>query len=73
MPNIFKDTEQGREQRKKWNEYNNAYSKRNYRTFTVKFRIREDAEIIDFLESYKGGATKAIRELIKKEKLNAGK
>ena len=40
MPNIFKTPEQ----RKHWNAYNNEYSKRNYRTITIKLNKVTDAE-----------------------------
>ena len=63
MPNIFKNPEQ----RKKWNEYNNNYSKRNYRTFCLKLHRDKDKDIIDYLEHSGENATSILKRLRRKE------
>lgn len=60
MANVFKNDAQ----RKHWNEYNSQYSKKNYRTFTVKLNRVKDKELIDYLESGGTTATSKIKSLI---------
>lgn len=54
------------EQRQRWNHYSNEYSKLNFRSYNVKFRIKEDKEIINFLDTH-GSVTETIRRLIEAE------
>lgn len=68
MANNFKN----QTQRTNWNKYNNAYSKKNYKTICIKLRLVEDKDIIDFLYSLSPSPTKAIKALVK-EKLGTGK
>ena len=63
MANVFKNDEQ----RKRWNEYNNKYSKENYRTFTIKLNRKSDKELIDYLESTDCTATQLIKSLIREK------
>lgn len=59
MPNVFKNDEQ----RKHWNEYANAYSKKNYKTICIKLNKTTDKDVIDLLDSLDSSPTKAIRIL----------
>lgn len=62
MPNIFKNDEQ----RKHWNEYNKAYSNKNYRTITMKFNRVKDQDVIEFLTGQNGiCATEVVRNLVR--------
>ena len=61
MPNIFKTPEQ----RKHWNTYNNEYSKRNYRTITIKLNKVTDADVIEFLLDKNGTVSAKIREMVR--------
>ena len=69
MANNFKRPEQ----REHWNKYNNEYSKKNYRTITIKLNLVKDKDIIDYLESSKNGdtATGVIRTLVKEKLANS--
>jgi hypothetical protein len=44
-------------------QYNNNYNRNNYRSFSVRFSINNEADIINFLEK-KDGVKAYIRELI---------
>ena len=61
MPNIFKNDEQ----RQRWYEYNNKYSRENYRTFCIKLNKKTDKELIEYLESSNKTTTQVIKDLIK--------
>ena len=61
MPNNFKNEEQ----RKHWNNYNNNYSKKNYRTFCLKLNRIKDKDIIEFLEHSTKNATTILKELLR--------
>ena len=67
MANVFKNPEQ----RKHWNEYNNKYSKENYRTFCLKLNKNKDKDIIDFLEGSKENVTTILKRLLR-EKIGSG-
>ena len=68
MANNFKNDEQ----RAKWNEYNNAYSKKNYRAISLKLNKASDKDVINYLETKGESPTKVVRELVR-EKLGTGK
>lgn len=63
MPNNFKNEEQ----RNRWNKYNNAYSRKNYRTFTIKLNREKDKDLIDYLESRSQTTTTTIKELLREK------
>lgn len=61
MPNVFKT----KEQRQHWNEYNNQYSKKNYKTITFKLNKRTDKDVIDYFERIGGTPSDAVRQLVR--------
>ena len=63
MPNIFKNEEQ----RKKWNEYNNAYAKKKYRSVALKFDREKDKDIIEIYDSAveSGNGCEEIKRLLR--------
>ena len=63
MANVFKNDEQ----RVHWNAYNNKYSKKNYKTVTIKFSKLNDKELIDYLENSGKPATVVIKDLIREK------
>ena len=69
MPNIFKNEAQ----RKHWNEYNNKYSKENYKTISLKLNKRTDKDIIEYLETSHESPSELIRKLIRDEIKRTGK
>lgn len=64
MGNVFKNDEQ----RKHWNAYNNEYSKKTYKTITIKLNKIKDKDILDYMDNFKS-PTEAIRSIVR-EKLN---
>lgn len=68
MGNVFNTPEQ----REHWNKYNNDYSKKNYRTVTIKLNKKEYAEEIAYLEQDPKGISHAVKVLLK-EKISGGK
>ena len=54
-------------QRKRWNDYNNNYAKKNYRTFCLKLNRTKDKELIDFLENNNENATAILKRLLRSE------
>ena len=47
-------------------EYNNAYNRQNYRSFSIRYNIEQEADIISWLESQKS-QKKYISDLIMKD------
>ncbi|MBE6121843.1 MAG: hypothetical protein E7190_03935 [Erysipelotrichaceae bacterium] len=47
-------------------EYNNAYNRQNYRSFSIRYNIEQEADIISWLESQKS-LKKYISDLIMKD------
>ena len=69
--NLYKNW--GPEQRERWNEYNNKYSKTHFRTINIKLRLDEDSDIIEFINNHKETSISdlvriAIRSLIEDKK-----
>ena len=64
----------GAEQRKKWNAYNKSYDKAHFKSINLKLRIKEDQDIIDYLNS-NGGTNKSelIRQIIREKIANSKK
>lgn len=59
----------GPKQRKHWNEYNKNYSKTHFKSINLKLRLKEDSDIVNYLETHKDKTTsdlvrKGIRKLI---------
>lgn len=63
MPNIFKKPEQ----RKKWNAYNNRYSKENYKTITIKLNKKTDTDVIEYLEGSEETPTTIFKKLVREK------
>lgn len=63
MANNFKN----QEQREHWNRYNNEYSKKTYRTITIKLNKNSDKDVIDYIDSQSGTATSIIRKLVREK------
>ena len=61
MGNIFKT----QEQRDRWNKYNSDYSKRNYRTITLKLNKKTDKRVIDYLDSTGESTTTVVRRFLR--------
>lgn len=68
MANNFKRPEQ----RKHWNEYNNNYAKKNYKSICMKISKTKDADIIEYLENNGESPTVVFKKLIR-EKIGSGK
>ena len=68
MPNKFRTPEQ----RNHWNEYNNRYARKNYRTVTIKLNRKEYEKEIAYLEKDPKGMSHAIKVILK-EKISGGK
>ena len=47
-------------------EYNNAYNRQNYRSFSIRYNIEQESDIISWLESQKS-LKKYISDLIMKD------
>lgn len=45
--------------------YNNAYNKKAYKTYTIRFSRKDDADIISFLEQFK--VNNYITDLVRKK------
>ena len=63
MGNNFKN----QAQRDHWNKYNNAYSKRNYKTVTIKLNVNSEKFVIDYLESFGKPFGTTVKDILKKE------
>lgn len=60
MANLYHNW--GPKQRKRWNEYSKEYSKNHFKTITVKLRLVEDKDIINYLNANKQtSATELVR------------
>ena len=68
MANNFKNEEQ----RRHWYDYNNEYSRKNYRAYCMKFNRVNDKDVIDFIDSSPDSAAITIKKLIR-EKIRSGK
>ena len=67
MPNIFKNDEQ----RLRWNAYNKEYSRRNYKSISIKLNYVTDADIIEALTGDGRSPTEVIKTLVRNK--NASK
>ncbi|MBR3356286.1 MAG: hypothetical protein IKG46_00345 [Solobacterium sp.] len=47
-------------------QYNNEYNRKNYRSFSIRFNIKDEADIIEWLES-KEGVKSYVTELIQND------
>lgn len=63
MANNFKNDEQ----RVRWNIYNKNYSKKNYKTITMKLNKEKDKDIIDFLTGQQESITDIVRKLVREK------
>lgn len=63
MANVFKSPDQ----RKKWNAYNNAYAKKNYKTVTVKINKNTDTDILKFIEESNETVTNIFKKLVREK------
>ena len=60
MPKLNND-----EQRKKWNKYNCAYSKKTYKALCLKLNRVHDADIIEYLENNSMANAELVKKLIR--------
>ena len=60
------------EQRKRWNQYNDSYSKKNYKCYALKLNKNNDQDVIKYLENQNESPTQVLRRLVRKE-LGTGK
>ena len=68
MANVFKSPDQ----RRKWNAYNNAYAKENYKTITLKLNKSKDKDILDYIAQSNETATNLFKKLVR-EKIGSDK
>ena len=61
MPNVFRTPEQ----RKNWNKYNQAYSKKNYVSINIKLHREKDKDIIEYLTDKKASVSEKVRKLVR--------
>lgn len=60
------------EQRKRWNQYNDSYSKKNYKCYALKLNKNNDQDVIKYLENQNESPTQVLKRLVRKE-LGTGK
>lgn len=59
------------EQRKRWNNYQNGYAKKNYKSYNLKMNKEHDHDIIDYIEKSGETPTQVVRRLVRNE-INKG-
>lgn len=59
------------EQRKRWNNYQNGYAKKNYKSYNLKMNKDHDQDIIEYFEKSGETPTQVVRRLIRNE-INKG-
>lgn len=52
------------EARKHWNAYNSAYAKKNYKVVTVKFSLKNDKDIIDYISKFDLSSGMAVKKIL---------
>lgn len=55
------------EARLHWNEYNNEYAKKSYKSICIKLSRKNDADVIDFIQNSDKSPTDIFRAAIRKE------
>ena len=55
------------EQREKWNKYFTAYSKKTYKSVSVRFNYRLEKDLIDYLESQPTPMAVTLKNLVKEK------
>lgn len=59
--------EKSEEQRKRWNDYNNGYAKKNYKSYNLKMNKEHDQDIIDYFEKSGESPTTVVRKLVRNQ------
>ena len=57
--------EKNEEQRKRWNDYNNGYAKKTYKSYNLKMNKEHDKDIIDYFEKSGESPTTVVRKLVR--------